>query len=156
MDMPPTLPGAEPSIAIVVPARIPVECVRRASVDYDVPQIVLLAMIAQESNGHPAVSRNRNGTYDLGPAQLNTASWVPYFVNRYGMKVEDIVNNPCQAVRAMAYVVRKESNTRECKTVVMWCGVGRYHAPNSPVDRQIYVVKVHERLQKMIRTGRFD
>ena len=143
-------------VMMSVPARIPVECVNAASVDYNVPQLVLLAVLKQESNARPVVSRNRNGSYDYGPAQFNTDSWVPYFAKRYGIKPESLVNNMCQAIRAMAYVIRTEANTKVCRGEVLWCGVGRYHAPNDPVARHRYIVSVSEKLNRMIRTGKFD
>ncbi len=154
-DVPPQEP-ARPVVMMSVPARIPVDCVNSASADYNVPQLVLLAVLKQESNARPAVSRNRNGSYDLGPAQFNTDSWVPYFAKRYGIKPESLINNMCQAIRAMAYAIRTEANTKTCRGEVLWCGVGRYHAPYDSSARREYVIRVSEKLNHMIRTGRFD
>ena len=154
-DVPPQAPP-RPTVMMAIPERIPVGCVRTAGEDYNVPQLVLLAILKQESNARPAVARNRNGSYDIGPAQLNTGSWVPYFGKKYGIKPEALTYNMCQAIRAMAYAIRTEANTSVCRGEVLWCGVGRYHAPNNAQARNVYVRGVTDTLGRMIRTGRFD
>lgn len=157
--MPADVPVQEPvrpTVMMSVPGRIPVACIKTAGVDYQVPQLLLLAILKQESDARPAISRNRNGSYDIGPAQLNTGSWVPYFSKKYGIKPEALAYDMCQAIRAMAYAIRTEANTKTCKGEVLWCGVGRYHAPNNPQASQRYVVGVSEKLNRMITTGRFD
>lgn len=153
---PPNPPPRE-TVVMAVPARIPVECVKTAGNDYRVPQILLLAILKQESNAQPgAIGKNKNGTYDIGPAQMNTASWVPYFAKHYGIKPEALAYDMCQAIRAMAYAIRTEANTKVCQGEVLWCGVGRYHAPNNANARMRYVISVDKKLRRMISTGRFD
>ena len=150
-------PSAPPMVQMVIPQRIPADCLKRAAADYDVPAMLLLAIIKQESGGRLGVrSRNSNGTEDLGPAQLNTGSWVPYFSKKYGISPAALTGNMCQAIRAQAYVIRTESNHKACAGQVLWCGVGRYHAPNNPGARARYVWAVNGKLLKMIKTGRFE
>lgn len=153
----PPQPAPPAIVSMAVPERIPLPCIKKSSEDYGVPQMLLLAILKQESNAKAgAIGKNSNGTYDIGPAQLNTASWVPYFANRYGIRPEALTNNMCQAIRAMAYAIRTEANTPTCGGEVLWCGVGRYHAPRNEVARTRYILRVDEKLRRMIRTGRFD
>lgn len=155
-DVPPQ-PPARATIMMAVPERIPVACVKAAGDDYRVPHLLLLAILKQESNARPgAIGRNRNGTYDIGPAQMNTASWVPYFAKRYGISPQALAYDMCQAIRAMAYAIRTEANTRVCNGEVLWCGVGRYHAPNDARARSAYIIGVSDKLKRMMQTGRFD
>ncbi len=153
----PPQPAPVAVVSMTVPERIPLACVKQSSEDYGVPQMLLLAILKQESNARAgAIGKNSNGTYDIGPAQFNTASWVPYFANRYGIRPEALANDMCQAIRAMAYAIRTEANTSTCRGEVLWCGVGRYHAPRNEAARTRYIIRVDEKLRRMIRTGRFD
>lgn len=155
MDMPPEQPQAVAQI--VIPERIPADCLKKASADYNVPALLLLAILKQESGAKVgAIGRNGNGSVDIGPAQLNSGSWVPYFNSKYGIKSSALAQNMCQAIRAQAYVLRTESNHSACAGQVMWCGVGRYHAPNNLQARVRYTWAVREQLLKIVRTGRFE
>lgn len=153
------LTGAGPSQAqpvVILPDRLPAGCIQSAADDFGLPATLLLAMIKVESNGHSAVSRNANGTWDVGVAQHNTSSWVPYFERKYGITAQQLASDACQSVRAQAYVLRREVNSRECAGVDLWCAVGRYHAPGNPQARQTYLYKVRAALHQMLATGRFE
>jgi hypothetical protein len=141
---------------VILPDRLPAGCIQSAADDFGLPATVLLAMIKVESNGHSAVSRNANGTWDVGVAQHNTASWVPYFERNYGITAEQLASDVCQSVRAQAYVLRREVNSRECAGVDLWCAVARYHSPRNLQARQTYLNKVRAALQQMLATGRFE
>jgi soluble lytic murein transglycosylase-like protein len=147
----------QPATAVVVlPDRLPAGCIQTAADDFGLPATLMLAMIKVESNGRSAVSRNPNGTYDVGVAQHNTASWVPYFERNYGITPQQLVSDPCQSIRAQAYVLRREVNSRECGGVDLWCAVARYHSPRNVRAREIYLHKVSSALQQMLATGRFE
>lgn len=142
--------------AIVLPAHLPADCFIAAGRDYDVPPEVLVAIVRFESRGrNGAVGRNTDGTRDLGVAQHNTASWVPYFQKHYGIQPEDLRLSPCQSVRAAAYSLRWEQNRKECRGASIWCGVGRYHSPGNLALRRTYVAGVQSALSQMLETGRF-
>lgn len=142
--------------SIVLPERLPAQCVQQAASDYAVPVEIVLAIVRHESRGRSVASRNRNGTYDLGVAQHNTGSWVPYFRDRYGIDPQSLLDSPCQSIRALAYTLRRELDSRECAGTDIWCAVGRYHAPNNLRHRSVYVPKVAQALQEMLSSGRFE
>jgi hypothetical protein len=148
--------GAPAALTVVVPERIPVECVQVAAFDYSVPAMLLLAMLKVESGGRSVVSSNANGTQDIGMAQHNSASWVPYLERRYGITANDLLRSPCQSIRAQAYVLRREINTRECGGFDLWCGVARYHSPGNVHARKRYVARVHGALAEILESGRFE
>lgn len=51
---------------------IPIECINRAAITYVVPAKVILSVLATE-NGKVGTARpNKNGSYDLGPMQINS------------------------------------------------------------------------------------
>lgn len=163
-DQGPILPPPEPvSIAnharVVLPSGLPAKCILRSSSDYTVPSLVLVAMLKTESGGRSVKSRNRDGSYDVGVAQHNTRSWVPYFEKKYGITEEDLMSNPCQSIRAQAYALRREMNAKRCKSLpwdqAVWCGVKRYHAPNNEALATVYLNKVYSAYLNLIRDGRF-
>lgn len=141
---------------LVLPAHLPAACFVTAATDYNVPAEVLVAMIKQESRGKPVVRSNKDGSIDYGYAQINSASWVPYMERKYSIPREALVSSPCQAIRVQAYVLRVEQNHKRCAQRDIWCGVGRYHAPNNESAAATYVAKVRAELARMLRTGRFD
>lgn len=141
---------------VVLPARLPAQCFIEAASAYGVPALVLVAMVKNESQGRSVASRNKDGSVDYGVAQHNSRSWVPYLEEHYGITKEALLSNPCQSIRAQAYVLRRELNTKACKGRDVWCGVARYHAPNSPRLQGIYVDRVRRALDRIVRTGRFE
>lgn len=141
---------------IILPDRLPAECIQSSADDFGVPASVLLAIIKVESNGYPVVSRNTNGTVDIGVAQHNSASWVPYFERQYGISAKSLAHDVCQSVRAQAYVLRREMQSRQCADKDLWCAVARYHAPRNPRAQQRYLVKVRAALQRILSEGRFE
>lgn len=149
-------PVAVAAAPIVLPARLPAECFLTAAADYVVPATILVAIVKVESQGKAVVRRNDNGTLDYGVAQINSASWGRYMAVRYGISAHAILNNACQAIRVMAYALRTEMNHQSCGGRDVWCGVGRYHAPNNASARAVYVPKVRSALAQLESTRRFE
>jgi len=146
---------ALPPPQVVLPRHLPAHCFVQSAGDYRVPEIVLVAMVKVESNGKARVARNTDGSSDIGVAQHNTRSWVPYLATHYGIAPEALATNPCQSIRAAAFVLRKEMNHRSCAGVDVWCGVKRYHAPNNTAAANAYLQKVQVALSRIIETGSF-
>lgn len=82
-----------------------VQCIAQASVRYQVPELLLHAIVVKENGRMGQCSKNKNGTFDCGLAQINTA-WVPYF-SKYGIKLEHILGNTCTNLFAAAYILKK-------------------------------------------------
>lgn len=153
---PPAYVAAAPAQRpIVLPPRLPADCFMKSAADYALPATILLAIVKVESQGRVVIRRNENGSLDYGVAQLNSGSWAKYMQERYGISTQALTYNVCQAVRAMAYVLRTETNHSVCKGDI-WCGVGRYHAPNNPAARSVYVPKVRAALSHIETTRRFE
>jgi len=81
-----------------------VTCVAQASVRYEVPELLLHSIILKEGGQTGRYSTNKDGSYDLGLAQINT-SWLGYFA-KYGVKPEDIMNQACTNVAVSAYILK--------------------------------------------------
>ena len=138
---------------IQLPPHIPSACVAQAAEDYRVPAIFLLAIIKQESKGDPgAIGYNKDGSIDVGAAQLNSRSWIPYFQKKYGIPPEALTEI-CQAVRAQAYALKKESMRPSCGGD-FWCAVGWYHS-SDPALKQKYIRLVQAAMDGIVKRGKF-
>jgi soluble lytic murein transglycosylase-like protein len=85
-----------------------VECVAAAARYYEVPELLLHAILQKEDGRVGSQSRNRNGSWDLGPAQINT-SWLPQFA-QYGIDARALRDNPCTNIYAEGWVLRYNAN----------------------------------------------
>lgn len=149
-------------VVVDLPARMPATCISEAARDYRLNPMILLAILKVESNGRPgAIGKNTNGSVDIGPSQLNSNSWAPFFVNRFNIPVESLLNDMCQAVRAMAYAVRTEINAAGGN---VWLGIGNYHVgtPRTAAreravaaERQKYIGMIHGAHARMVALGKF-
>ena len=81
-----------------------VQCIAQASVRYQVPELLLHAIIRQEGGRTGQCVRNTNGSYDCGLAQINT-SWASYFA-RMGVPYREIASNACVNIYTSAYILR--------------------------------------------------
>lgn len=143
-------PGAQ--VTVLLPPRIPAQCVDSSAADYRLNPMVLLAILKVESNGRTGiVSKNTNGTHDLGPAQFNTGTWGHMLESKYNISRASLINDMCQSVRAMAFAVRTEINQAGGD---MWRGIGNYHS-KTPRFHKIYVKKVLDAHRLMVKKGAF-
>jgi hypothetical protein len=85
-----------------------VQCAANAAHYYEVPELLLHAIL-QKENGRVGQSvRNRNGTYDLGPAQINTV-WLEQFI-KFGVTLGHLRDDRCTNLYAAGYVLRTNVN----------------------------------------------
>ena len=106
-----------PLIAALPPPLLPpyghldaqvVQCAALASRYYDVPELLMHAVLQKENGRRGTMTHNRNGTWDLGYAQINT-SWLPLF-SQYGVSARALRDDPCTNVYAEAWVLRYNAN----------------------------------------------
>jgi len=145
---------------IVLPTHIPALCVSLAARRYQVPSMALVAILKQESGGKTGiVSTNKNGSKDYGPAQLNDRSWGRYMQEKYGISLDSLTNNMCQAIMAQAYALRYEWNRcidrkGDKGGADIWCAIAWYHSP-TPMYQEKYVRSVYKHYQDIMERGSF-
>lgn len=139
---------------VVLPPNLPAVCFTAAAQDYSVPHMVLVALVSKESGGKSVVRANKNGSYDYGVAQQNSDSWARVLQRDFGI-TPNMLMNPCQGIRAAAYVLRMEWYSPSCKDRDVWCAVGRYHAPNSPQRSVAYAMDVKRLMAEIVSKGKF-
>ena len=141
---------------ITLPDHIPPQCVIDAANRYKVPELALLAIMRQESGGKIGViGQNKDGSHDYGPAQINDKAWGEHLQKNYGITLDAVLKNMCQAVMVEAYILRISLNSciKDGNSDI-WCGVARYHSP-TPEKQQIYVASVWNQYKRMVDTGNF-
>lgn len=87
-----------------------VQCAAQASLRYDVPELLLHAILQKENGRVGTASKNKDGSYDLGPAQVNTR-WVEYFA-KFGLRMEHLRDDFCTNINASAYILRDNFNKK--------------------------------------------
>lgn len=89
-------------------------CLMLAAQTYSVPPAVLVG-IYQVEGGKPgqAVGPNSNGSYDLGPMQINTL-WIPELAEKWGVSnntaMSWVKNDPCTNMGVAAWILRNHMN----------------------------------------------
>lgn len=122
-------------------------CLDAASRAYRVPPAILVILLNVEGGALGAVSKNTNGTVDIGPMQVNqiwlsevAAHWhsstsASYFALR---------DNFCANVEAGAWILRKGLDEARGD---FWEGVGYYHS-HDPAYKRSYL---HAVLAQILR-----
>ena len=82
-------------------------CLEQAASRYQVPERLLWGIISKEGGKPGTASRNRNGTYDYGPAQVNSA-WLSQ-LEGYGITSQALMWDYCINVNVAAWILSKQA-----------------------------------------------
>lgn len=144
--------GAGGQYEVAVPERIPAKCIEDSSGTYDLNPLVLLSVLKVESNARTGiVAQNTDGSFDLGPSQFNTRSWAKLLVEKYKIPREALINDMCQAVRALGFALRTEINAAGGN---LWAGIGNYHS-RTQKHHVKYIALVYAAYKQMTTKGKF-
>ncbi|MDE2029760.1 MAG: lytic transglycosylase domain-containing protein [Alphaproteobacteria bacterium] len=103
-------------------------CVLMAANTYHVPAAVMIG-IMQVEGGHVGqeAGPNVNGTYDLGPMQVNTR-WLPKLARMWKVSTGTariwVRDNGCVNVHVAAWILRHKMDD----TGSLWGGIAAYHS----------------------------
>ncbi len=103
-------------------------CLMLAAQTYSVPPAVLVG-IHQVEGGKvgQAVGPNDNGTYDLGPMQINTL-WIPDLAEKWGVSENTayrwVRDDPCTNMGVSAWILRTHMN----ETGSLARAIAHYHS----------------------------
>lgn len=127
--------GSPPHIPPISP--VTVECVVDAAKSQHVPLAGLVAIIAAEGGRVGQVIHNANGTWDIGPGQVNS-SWLDSLAAR---RISEGVlqNNGCVNVLSAAWIFKQALVEMRGD---IWAAIGRYHSHRGPLalnyQRRVY------------------
>lgn len=83
-------------------------CFNEVAEHYQVPETVLMAVRIQEGGKvGQVVGPNSDGSYDLGPMQINTWWWGdhPRSLHKLGITQESVLNDFCQNIAVGAWIL---------------------------------------------------
>jgi hypothetical protein len=147
--MPATAFAVERAKVAVPPTRaLTMDCVMEAARKNNLPLAALLGILAAEGGKPGEALKNTNGTWDMGPYQVNTCH-----VNTLaaiGMTPETVLRDGCANAQAAAWILRREFK----RTGDIWQAIGAYHS-RTPHFRDAYIGRVKQHLARMWRTGVF-
>jgi hypothetical protein len=70
---------------------VPLHCIEEAAVIFHVPEKLIISVLLTERGKMGEISKNRNGSYDIGLMQINS-SWLPD-LKRYDITESDLKYN---------------------------------------------------------------
>lgn len=108
----------------------PNDCVSQAATYHAVNSWVLRAILQVESGFNPkAINKNRNGTVDVGIAQMNSMHFKE--LRKYGVAPDDLMD-ACLATYVAAWHLRKQLSAHGNT----WFAVGAYHSATPCFNRR--------------------
>ncbi len=92
-------------LAIPVIDTLPLSCINETAIEYHVPAKLIISILDVERGKVGKVEYNKNGSYDIGPMQINS-SWLPT-LKRYGITQHELQYNPCTNIKVGAWILSK-------------------------------------------------
>ena len=145
------LPGtafARAKVALPQTAPLTADCVMEAARVSGLPLAALVGILATENGRAGEALQNDNGTWDMGPFQINTTH--VNILTEMGIAPEAVLRNGCVNAYAAAWLLRKEYD----RTGDIWQAIGAYHS-RTPHRRDAYIAQVKLHLARLSRSGIF-
>jgi len=102
-------------------------CLMLAAQTYSVPPAVLVGIYQVEGGKPGQAVGNTNGTYDLGPMQINTI-WIPELADKWGVSnntaLQWVKNDPCTNMGVAAWILRGHMD----RTGNLSTAIAHYHS----------------------------
>lgn len=115
-------------------------CLMLAAQTYEVPPAVMLGILQVEGGRVGQEVRNKNGTSDLGPMQINTL-WMPELAQKWGVSEDTaqrwVRDDPCTNMGVSAWILRNHMN----ETGSLSKAISYYHS-RTPTYGSAYKKKV--------------
>lgn len=97
----------------MVMSKVVAACLMLAAQTYQIPPAVMVGIYQVEGGQVGMMSPNTNGTYDLGPMQINTV-WIPELSQKWGVSEATaqswITNDACTNMGVAAWILRTHYN----------------------------------------------
>lgn len=126
------------------------ECVRIEAARQQLELVKLLAVLKTEGGRVGMARRNSDGSYDLGPMQINTVN-LPDLVQQFrapaATLVNVLINDGCFNVAVGAWLLRERTNQAGGD---FWYGIGRYHS-KKPEHAYPYILRVHKSMEAIVK-----
>lgn len=138
------LPAPEDaSRAITANAGTRQQCVSAASQRYGVHPQLIQAVMRTEGGTTGKISRNTNGSYDMGLMQINSIH-LPELA-KMGITRDQVINDECTNIFVGTYKLRQAIDGG----ADFWTGVARYHS-KTPSKARKYLARVAKHLREIV------
>lgn len=122
-------------------------CLMIAAQNYAIPPQVLIGILYVEGGKVGQQVRNSNGTYDLGPMQINTL-WTKVLADEWGVSrtyaQKMIRDDACTNVNVAAWIFRKNWNeTKSLPKAIEWYNSRTPHIGRKYRHKVIAAMKKH-------------
>ena len=124
------------------------DCVLDAAHSSGMPAAALFAILATEGGKTGEALSNKNGTWDMGPFQVNTVHLNE--LAAMGISPDAVLRDGRVNAYAAAWLLRKEYR----RTGNLWRALGAYHS-RTPHRRDAYIRRVKSNLERLRREGVF-
>lgn len=129
-------------------------CLLIAAQTYQVPPGVLLGIMQVEGGRIGQAVRNTNGSYDLGPMQVNTI-WLPTLARKWNTDQRTALSwlkdDGCVNMAVSAWILRQRINY----TGDLWSGIAGYHSLTPGIGSR-YASKVQYAMRRNGLSDRMD
>ena len=141
--------AAERARVVFPPLRpLTADCVLDAAHSSGMPAAALFAILATEGGKTGEALSNKNGTWDMGPFQVNTVHLNE--LAAMGISPDAVLRDGRVNAYAAAWLLRKEYR----RTGNLWRAIGAYHS-RTPHRRDAYIRRVKSNLERLRREGVF-
>lgn len=121
-------------------------CLMLAAQTYSVPPAVMVGILQVEGGAVGQQVRNTNGTFDLGPMQINTI-WMPELAEYWGVPVTTakqwVKDDACTNMGVAAWILRRHLD----ETGSLSKAIANYHS-KTPSKGYSYKAKVVEAMRR--------
>lgn len=124
-------------------------CVEEAARHYGVDRRIVQAVLRVEGGRVGLRSPNANGSYDLGPMQINTL-WLNA-LRAHGIGERELLWDYCTNVAVGTWILARELHASQASfnTAGYWTAVGRYHSRTPHLNLK-YAVRVWAQARRAI------
>ncbi len=127
-------------------AAVSAACIQGAARFYHLPVALFSAVLRTEGGTVGQIHRNANGSYDMGPAQINS-TWLPTLA-RAGITRSMVLNNGCLNVSLGAWILAQAmAGADPHDPAQYWRHVGDYNS-HTPVWNNKYARMVWNNLNR--------
>ena len=120
-----------------------------AAQHYNIHKEILNAILSVEGGRTGMKKRNSNGSYDMGPMQINS-SWLPE-LRRRGISEYEVANDYCTNILVGTWILARElrrAGIPPINTAEFWQTIGRYNS-RDPYFSSRYAVRVWHQARYM-------
>lgn len=111
----------------IVHEEVSPRCVLMAAQSFNVPPLILGALMVREGGRNGMKNKNKNGSYDYGVMQINSA-WLSR-TQKVGFNESALRYDGCKSVWVASWILRRCLDTFNQS---FWHGVGCYHSGENP------------------------